>query len=251
MIRENPYPRAMDLVKTLLRTSLDTGRQWLARPLGGFVDSRATRGVMVPICSLGPHHLDRVAGHLLSLDANDRYMRFGYMATDEQISRYVASLDFERDEIFGIFNRHLKLIAMAHLAYSRDAQTTECAEFGVSVQRSSRGRGFGARLFEHAAMHAANAGVRMLFVHALSENAPMISIARKHGALVERDGSETEAYLRLPEANLDSQLTEIVSEQFAQTNYAIKKQVKRFLDTLAELQEIRQGVRDGRHRSAE
>jgi hypothetical protein len=68
---------------------------------------------------------------------------------------------------------------------------------------------------------------------------------------VERDGSETEAYLRLPPANWDSQLTELVSEQFAQTNYAIKKQVKRFLDTLAEVQEIRQGVREGRHQSAE
>jgi hypothetical protein len=79
----------------------------------------------------------------------------------------------------------------------------------------------------------------------------MIRIARKHGARVERDGSETEAYLRLPPANWDSQLTELVSEQFAQTNYTIKKQVKRFMDALAEVQEIRQGVRDGRHQSAE
>jgi NH3-dependent NAD+ synthetase len=68
---------------------------------------------------------------------------------------------------------------------------------------------------------------------------------------VERDGSETEAYVRLPHANLDSQLTELVSEQFAQTNYAIKKQVNRFLNTLAEVQEIRQGVREARHQSAE
>jgi GNAT superfamily N-acetyltransferase len=206
---------------------------------------------MVPICSLGPHHRERVTKHLLSLDATDRYLRFGYTATDEQIHRYVASLNFERDEIFGIFNRHLQLVAMAHLAFSGGEGTEACAEFGVSVQKSSRGRGYGARLFEHAAMHARNAGVQLLFIHALSENAPMISIARKQGADIERDGSETEAYLRLPPANLDSQLTELVSEQFAQTNYSIKKQVKRFLDTLAELQEIRQGVREGRHQSAE
>lgn len=241
----------MPLVKTLLRTSLDAGRQLLSRSLAGMADVGSTRGVMVPICSLGPQHRQRIAQHLLTLGTHDRYMRFGYMATDEQIRRYTESLDFERDEIFGIFNRYLKLVAMAHLAYSRDSQTGSCAEFGVSVQQASRGRGYGARLFEHASMHARNAGVQMLFIHALSENAPMISIARKQGARVERDGSETEAYLRLPPANLDSQLTELVSEQFAQTNYAIKKQVKRFLDTLAEVQEIRQGVRDARHQSAE
>jgi GNAT superfamily N-acetyltransferase len=241
----------MPLVKTLLRTSLNAGRQWLSRPLSGLVEPRGTHGVLVPICSLGPQHRERIAQHLLALGTQDRYMRFGYMATDEQIRRYVGGLDFERDEIFGIFNRYLKLVAMAHLAYSRDSQTTSCAEFGVSVQHASRGRGYGARLFEHASMHARNAGVEMLFIHALSENAPMINIARKHGARVERDGSETEAYLLLPPANFDSQLTELVSEQFAQTNYAIKKQVKRFLDTLAELQEIRQGVRDARHQSAE
>jgi GNAT superfamily N-acetyltransferase len=241
----------MPLVKTLLKTSWDAGKQLLSRPLSGLVESGSTRGVMVPICSLGPQHRERIAQHLLALGANDRYMRFGYMATDEQIHRYVDGLDFGRDEIFGIFNRHLKLVAMAHLAYSRDSQTGSCAEFGVSVQQASRGRGYGARLYEHATMHARNAGVHMLFIHALSENAPMISIARKHGAKVERDGSETEAYLRLPPANLDSQLTELVSEQFAQTNYAIKKQVKRFLETLAEVQEIRQGVREARHQSAE
>jgi len=42
-----------------------------------------------------------------------------------------------------------------------------------------------------------------------------------------------------------------VSEQFAQTNYAIKEQVRRFLDFLAQVQEVRQGVREARHQSAE
>lgn len=241
----------MPLVKTLLQTTVNAGRQMLSQPLSGLVEPQSTHGVLVPICSLGPQHRERMAQHLLALVSQDRYMRFGYMATDEQIQRYVDALDFGRDEIFGIFNRYLKLVALAHLAYSRDSQTGSCAEFGVSVQPTSRGRGYGARLFEHATMHARNAGVKMLFIHALSENAPMISIARKHGARVERDGSETEAYLLLPPADLDSQLTELVSEQFAQTNYAIKKQVNRFLDTLAELQEIRQGVREARHQSAE
>ena len=49
--------------------------------------------------------------------SNDRYLRFGYAAADDQIRRYVERIAFERDEIFGVFNRRLDLIALAHLAY--------------------------------------------------------------------------------------------------------------------------------------
>ena len=79
----------------------------------------------------------------------------------------------------------------------------------------------------------------------------MIRIARRFGATLEREGSETEAYVRLPHADLDSQLTELISEQYAQTNYTIKEQVRRFVTFLADVQEVRQGVREGRHKSAE
>jgi RimJ/RimL family protein N-acetyltransferase len=205
---------------------------------------------LVPIRSIGPRHRERIAAHLLALDADDRFLRFGYSATDEQISRYVDQLDFERDDIFGIYNRKLDLIAMAHLAYSSDPQASRCAEFGVSVIARARGRGYGQRLFDRAVIHARNEGVDMLFIHALSENKAMLKIARKAGATLERFGSETEAHLRLPPATLDSRMSELVTEQFAQTDYRLKQQVKSFWDFLAAVQETRQGVRDARHKSA-
>ena len=74
----------------------------------------------VPIRSLSPRHKPRIARHLRALPTSDRYLRFGYVATDEQIERYVQGLNFERDEIFGVFNRRLELVAMAHLACSVD-----------------------------------------------------------------------------------------------------------------------------------
>lgn len=205
--------------------------------------------VVVPIRSLGPRHRHRIAAHLLALDEHDRYLRFGYTATDEQIQRYVDSLDFERDEIFGIYNRKLELIAMAHLAFSHDPALRSCAEFGVSVLKKARGRGYGGRLFDRAVMHARNEGVELLFIHALSENTAMIKIARNSGATLERAGSETEAYLRLPPATLDSRMSEILEEQLAQTDYRLKAQAKRFWDFLVGVQEVRRGVRDARHKS--
>ncbi len=200
----------------------------------------------IPIRSLSPRHKPRILSHLLSLKSEDRYLRFGYPATDEQIERYVTGLKFDRDEIFGVFNRRLALVAMAHLAYSVDPQWATCAEFGVSVSSHQRSRGLGVRLFNHAVMHARNQGVSLLFIHALSENVAMLKIARRAGAKVQRDGSESEAYLSLPEATLDSQLSGLVQEQMAELDYQLKNQAQQFRAWLATVQEIRQGVRDAR-----
>lgn len=236
----------------LIKASLEAGRDFL-RPPQESTDEESTKRatpLLIPIRSLGANHRDRIAKHLLSLDQQDRYLRFGYLAQDEHIQRYVDGLDFERDEIFGIYNRKLDLIAMAHLAQAADKNHQACAEFGVSVLPSARGRGYGARLFERAAMHATNDGISLLFIHALSENAAMLKIARNAGAKVERDGTESEAYLHLPAATFDSQMTEIIEEQVAQTDYRIKVQAKQFWSFLADVQEVRRNAIDAQSRSA-
>jgi RimJ/RimL family protein N-acetyltransferase len=204
---------------------------------------------IVPIRSLAPGHRERIATHLLALDADDRYLRFGYPASDEQVRRYVEQLDFDRDEIFGIFNRKLEMIAMAHVAFLHEVEGPVGAEFGVSVASKARGRGYGSRLFDRAVMHARNEGVELMFIHALSENRAMIKIARNAGATLERAGSETDAYLRLPPATLDSRMTEMVEEQLAQTDYRLKKQARSFIEFLAGVQEIRRGASGARGRT--
>ena len=244
--------------KTLLRASLEASKDLITPPVHHELGEPAAdvaakvAPLVVPIRSLGENHRERIAQHLLALDGQDRYLRFGYTATDEHIRRYVEGLNFERDEIFGIYNRKVDLIAMAHLAYigqeSKPSLET-CAEFGVSVQKDSRGLGLGAALFDRAAMHARNDGIHLMFIHALSENTAMIKIARNAGARLERAGGETEAYLRLPPATLDTRVSEMVEEQMAQTDYRLKVQALSFLEFLANVQEIRRGVREARHLS--
>jgi GNAT superfamily N-acetyltransferase len=195
----------------------------------------------VPVRSLGPRHRGRVATHLIGLSETDRYLRFGHAATDGQIQKYVDLLDFDRDEIFGIFNRRLDLVAMAHLAFGMDdtgAGRPQNAEFGVSVVAASRGRGFGQRLFEHAMLHARNRGVKTLLVHALSENTAMLRIARNLGAKIVRDGPESEARVALPADNLASHLDAIVADHAAEVDYQLKlqsKNVARVLDIVSEV----------------
>ena len=126
--------------------------------------SPARRSAIVPIREIGPRYRPQITQHLLALGEHDRYLRFGYAANDRQISHYVDQLNFERDQVFGIFNRKLELIAMAHLAYPADMVKSGFAEFGVSVLPHARGRGYGSRLFERAAIHAVNDGVKTLYI---------------------------------------------------------------------------------------
>jgi GNAT superfamily N-acetyltransferase len=241
----------MTIVQTLAKTTMEGGKHMLR--LTGVTQEklRKTEGTLVPIVPLNVEHLPQILQHLLALAEHDRYLRFGYTATDEHVHRYVSGLNFERDEIYGIFNSSLEIIAMAHLALMKAPGRESNSEFGVSVAAHARGRGYGARLFERAVIHARNEKVYQMYIHALSENAPMIRIARKGGAQIERDGSETEAFLRLPKRNIDSRVTEFVADQYAKTNYSIKEDAKRFWNFLAKVQEIREGVRNARHQAAE
>lgn len=186
-----------------------------------------------PVRALAPRHRPRILAHLVALEAHDRHLRFGYAATEEHIARYVDQLDFERDEVFGVFNRRLELVAMTHLAYlERGSSRSRSAEFGVSVLPRLRGRGLGARLFDVAALHARNRGVDTLIVHALAENAAMLRIARSAGALLERDGSDATARLRLPPENLASHFEELVATQTAEIDYTLKRQARQIDDVM-------------------
>ena len=228
----------MTHAKDIVVASFEAGREFFRPPVhheAGQPAAAHPAPTLVPIRTLAPRHRTHIAAHLMALAPHDRYLRFGYSASDEQIQRYVDGLHFERDEIYGIFNRKLQLIAMAHLAYASDPRWTSCSEFGVSVLADARGRGYGAALFDRAVMHARNEGVELLFIHALTENTAMLHIATKAGATVVRQGSESEAHLQLPPATLDTRMTELVDARVAEVDYRLKVQAKQFWAFLGQL----------------
>ena len=182
----------------------------------------------LPVRTLAEHHRSRVLDHLLTLGDPDRYLRFGHVASDEQIGRYVAQLDFGRDEIFGVFDDRLILVAMAHLAFDGEGGL---AEFGVSVFQHLRGRGIGARLFSHAVTHARNRGAHSMAIHIARENTAMLSIVRRAGAQISFDGADAVAQLGLPADTFGSRIEAIVERQAADIDYRLKLQVLR-LDRL-------------------
>ena len=223
-------------------------------PAPGMDPASPARPAWVPIRSLGPEHRAKILEHLLALSERDRYLRFGCTASDAHVERYVAGLDFERDEIFGVFNRRLRLAAMAHLACPPEAladASSSTAEFGGSVLPHLRGRGLGTRLFEHAMLHARNRGIGHFFIHALSENSAMLNIARHAGATVHRDGPESQATLRLPPETIASQVEQAVIEGAAAVDYEFKRQARIVGAVVDAIGEVRDAVRGTDQASAQ
>jgi GNAT superfamily N-acetyltransferase len=171
----------------------------------------------VPIRTLAERHRAQVRHHLLALDGHDRQRRFGHSLSDERLLAYADQLDFERDQVFGTFDRRLQLVALGHLALD-----TGEGELGLSVLARSRGRGLGRRLFEHAVTHARNRGVHTLHIHLARDNAAMLAIVQRAGAQLAFDGHDALATLALAGETLGSQLDELLGERAAALDFRLK-----------------------------
>ncbi|MBN8505063.1 MAG: GNAT family N-acetyltransferase [Burkholderiales bacterium] len=206
-------------------------------------------GNWVPIRQLGRRHRSRITEHLLALTPSDRYLRFGHAIGDTQITRYASTLNFDLDELFGVFNRRLDLIAMAHLAYPRPGNTEwqDTAEFGVSVLDRYRGRGLGSRLFQLSCLHARNRQISYLLIHALSENAAMLHIAERAGAWREsQEAGSVTSRLHLPDDSWLSHAEEAMQTQLGELDFRLKLQAKQVRDFVDSVQtEVKDWLADG------
>jgi GNAT superfamily N-acetyltransferase len=155
--------------------------------------------------------------HFRELDPADRQLRFGTPISDSGIRAYVAGLEFDRSDVFAVFDDALKIVGAIHVAYENAS-----AEMGLSVLKAWRGLGVGDRLFERATLHLSNRFIRTVTMHCLRENEAIMHIARKNGMRIVTEGAEADAWLELPAANPASVATEWMSERFALLDYGRK-----------------------------
>lgn len=190
-------------------------------------------GLSVPVRELHSNQKPEILQHLLSLNEEDRRLRFGTQTPDQVIHEYVEGMDLEKDTVFGCFDTQLQLVGMAHLAYLPKAHgQPQAAEFGVSVLPEGRAQGIGTALLARAAVHARNTHIETLFVHCLSNNKAMMHLAQKAGMKVEYAYGDADAYLKLPPANSSTRAQEAANEQWGDFDYALKDGFKRANEVL-------------------
>jgi GNAT superfamily N-acetyltransferase len=158
-----------------------------------------------------------LVAHFLALPARDRSLRFGRSLAPGAIVDYVNGIDFDRDAVFGVHDDRLALVAAAHVAFGDDT-----AELGLSVLPEHRGHGVGRALFERAVAHARNRCIPRLFMHFLTENEPIMRMARRFRMDIVARAGEADAHLALPPASLVSIAGEFVTETFARCDSALR-----------------------------
>lgn len=175
----------------------------------------------VVVQKLSGAHREQVVRHLLRLPEDDRRLRFGAPMRDSSIEAYVTGIDFAHDQAFGILGSDLELRGLAHLALDGERDT---AELGLSVDWSTRERGYGNALLQRAVLHATNRGYRALFMHCLAENATMMNLAHRAGLSIVISSGEADGRLVLGEPTQAGALKEAIQDQFALVDALLKHQ---------------------------
>ncbi|MBV2264703.1 MAG: GNAT family N-acetyltransferase [Thauera sp.] len=116
-----------------------------------------------PLLGFAPADAERILAHLVALDVDDRFLRFGYGIGDEGIARYVARIDFARDHVHGLTDAGGRVVALAHMAV-RDGEV----DFGLSVAPAWRRRGLGRILFAHVVELASLLRAQRVLCHSIS-----------------------------------------------------------------------------------
>ena len=162
-----------------------------------------------------PYHFARltaadetaIALHLLSLDREDRSLRFGHSASDEVMANYVKRLNFNRDVAEGAWDAG-RLVGFAHLAvYPEDGYAV--GELGISILPQGRGQHVGTRLVQSAIARARRYGLVRLYIHYMRRNAGMTRLARRFSSTITYEADEAQATITLATQH-DSFYTEIV-----------------------------------------
>jgi ribosomal protein S18 acetylase RimI-like enzyme len=155
--------------------------------------SEPTGGV---VRRLGRGERDRLLGHLLRLDAEDRRLRFGGHASDERVRAYCARLDWSRSVVLGCLVAG-ELRAAGELKLI-DRARPRMAEIAVSVEVQFQGCGIGTELCRRLAVRARNRFVEKVHMLCPLDNRCVQRIARRLGGALAFYPGEVEAEIGLP-----------------------------------------------------
>lgn len=145
--------------------------------------------------SLAPEDEAAVALHFLTLDEEDRALRFGACTSDATLVNYTQDLNFNRDVAEGAWDAG-RLIGFAHLAvFPEDGYPV--GELGLSISREYRRERIASHLIQRAILRARRYQLTRLDIHYMRRNLAMTRLVRHFGHEVSYDGDEAKASLHL------------------------------------------------------
>jgi RimJ/RimL family protein N-acetyltransferase len=165
----------------------------------------------------------RYRAHLLSLDEESRYMRFGFYIKNDVINQLCDkwALDPANHKIFAIEDSNMEIIAVGHI--SLEGETPELA---FSVFKEHQGKGMGSALMKRCIEYCQNKGIKDGYMVCLPANDKIKKLARKHGVLLHTEDGECEGDITIPGPTPVSVWHEYVEDSIGKLDHLGKAQRK-------------------------
>lgn len=176
---------------------------------------------------LQPHEYSKYQHHLLKLDPESKFMRFGYHITDDAIIQLCAGFQSKstQHKLFVIENDDLEVVAVGHISLEGDE-----TELAFSVLKEHQNKGMGSALMKRCIEWCQNRGIKAGCMVCLTHNTAIKHLATQHGILI-TEGGETLADIKIPEASAASVMHEVMDSNLAQFDHLGKIQ-RRFAKML-------------------
>ena len=155
--------------------------------------------------------------HLISLDDQSLYLRFGRAMKPDSIVAYVATISHS-DYILGAFSTaDDQLASAAHVSFTHD----QC-EVGISTAPDHRRQGIGEKLMQHIMALCSNRGIHQLYMMCLTDNRAIIGLCKKAGLAVVSSQGESQTTLELPKASMTT-----IGQEFNMANMVVADSLMR------------------------
>ena len=177
---------------------------------------------------LWPSDVAAYREHLLRLDSDARYSRFGTVMTDDVLAEH-ANVCFGADTlVFGYFaGEKIRGAAELHVLATVAGIRSREGEAAFSVEKRWRHSGLGSALVERLILAARNRGLRTLVITCLPQNFAMQKLAKKFGATLKFETDEVTGKIKVELPTPQTILTEFVEEllDFATALFDLQKRI--------------------------
>jgi hypothetical protein len=141
-------------------------------------------------------HFRKLASHFVGLTSGDRFLRFGWVATDVDIVAYVESLFVSAASVYAVAEPDGDISGVLHLEFTKTG-----VNLGLSVSSWARNQGIGAFLLQRAGLLARTQGLKTLFVRNLRFNSAFQQLALRLGLKVACTPNAPIRRAKMPEPN--------------------------------------------------
>ena len=175
------------------------------------------------IYKLQPHEFDRYKTHLISLDIESRYMRFGFHIRDETISELCDKWknNSRQHKVFVVEDNDLNVVGVAHVSLE-----DEVPELAFSVFKEHQGQGMGDALMKRAIEYCQNKGIKAGCMVCLGINDKIKNLARKNNVLVKTEDGDSYGQVQIPDPTPVSYWHEYVEDSLSKIDHLGKAQRK-------------------------